>query len=90
MQITTTQGHEWMVSCGCYRVVGDNVLIHSQETIFTPRIATYVVKATIVGRNTMKDIDYFDINLQPFDIAPSFMFIDLFSLLFEEDMPSQL
>jgi hypothetical protein len=90
MQITTTKGKEWVVSSRCYRVVGDNVLIHSQETIFMPRIATYVVKATIEGINTMEDIDHLDTNLQPFDIVPSFVFIDLFSLSFKENMPSQL
>lgn len=90
MQITTTQGQEWVVSFGCYRVVGDNIFIHSQETIFTPIIATYVVKATIARGNTTEDIDDLDADLQPFDIAHSFVFIDLFSLSFEEDMPSQL
>ncbi len=89
-QTTATQGQEWVVSFGCYKVVGDNVFICSQETIFAPRIATYVVKATIVGGNIMEDIDGLNTDLQPFDISLSSVFIDLFSLSFGEDMPSQL
>jgi hypothetical protein len=35
----------------------------------------------------MEDINDLDIELQPFDIAPSFVFINLFGSLFE-DTPS--
>ncbi len=49
-----------------------------------------MVKATVVGGNTMEYTNDFNTDLQPFDIAPSFLFIDLFSLLFGEDMPFQL
>ncbi len=38
----------------------------------------------------MEDIDDLDIDLQPFDIVPLFMFINLFGLSFGEDMPSQV
>jgi len=48
---TTTQGKQWVVSFRWYRVVGDNMPNHSQETILTPRTITYVVKAMIMGGN---------------------------------------
>lgn len=38
----------------------------------------------------MEDIDGLNTDLQPFDISLSSVFIDLFSLSFGEDMPSQL
>lgn len=47
-----------------------------------------MVKATIVGGNTMEDIDDLDIDLQPFDITPLFVFINLSGSLFGEDLPS--
>jgi hypothetical protein len=47
-----------------------------------------MVKATIAGGNTMEDIDDLDINFQPFDIVPLFMFINLFGSSFGEDAPS--
>jgi len=47
-----------------------------------------MVKTTIVGGNTMEDINDLDIEFQPFDIAPSFVFINSFGSLFEEDTPS--
>jgi len=61
-----------------YRVVGDNIFIHSLKTILMP--------SKILGSNKMKDI--FDLNtkLHPFNIALLSMFIDLFSSLFEKDV----
>lgn len=47
-----------------------------------------MVKATIARRNTMEDIDDFDINLQPFDIAHLIVFINLYSSSFGGDAPS--
>jgi len=47
-----------------------------------------MVKARIAGGNIMEDINDLDIDLQPFDIVPLFMFINLFGLSFGEDMPS--
>jgi hypothetical protein len=67
-----------VVSFGHYGVVGDNILIHSLKTILMP--------SKILGNNKMKDIFDLDTELHPFNIAPSSMFIDLFSSLFEKDM----
>jgi hypothetical protein len=49
-----------------------------------------MVKATITKGNTMEDIDNLDIDLQPFDIAPFLMFINLSDSLFREDAPSSV
>ncbi len=35
MPVITVQGQEWVVSSRCYKV-GDNISVHSQETILTP------------------------------------------------------
>ncbi len=77
-----------MASFGHYKVVGDNVLSHYQETMLMTRTTTSMVKATIARRNTMEDIDDFDINLQPFDIAHLIVFINLYSSSFGGDAPS--
>jgi hypothetical protein len=52
-----------VVNFGHYKVVGDNVLTHSQETISMARTIMSMVKAAIVGGNTMENIDDFDIDL---------------------------
>jgi hypothetical protein len=41
---TTSQGHEWVVGYGRYRIVGDNLNHNYQDTILTLRIASFVVK----------------------------------------------
>jgi hypothetical protein len=48
---TTTQGKQWVVNFRWYRVIGNNMPNHSQETILTLRTITFVVKAMIVGGN---------------------------------------
>jgi hypothetical protein len=77
-----------VVSFGCDKVVGDNVLTHSHNSILIARTIVSMVKTTIVGGNTMEDINDLDIEFQPFDIPPSFVFINSFGSLFEEDTPS--
>ncbi len=58
-------------------VVGDNILLHSFETILMPK--------TFLESNKMKDNFDLDIEFQPFNIAPSSMFIDLFGSLLKKD-----
>ncbi len=77
-----------MASFGRDKVVGDNILTHSQNSILIARTIMSMVKTTIAGGNTMEDINDLDIELQPCDITPSFVFINLFGSLFEEDTPS--
>ncbi len=66
-----------MVNFGRYRVVGDNIFIHSLKIILTPK--------TISWSNKLKDIFYLNTEFQPFNIVLSSMFIDLFGSLFEND-----
>jgi hypothetical protein len=42
--MTSSQGKQWVVGCGHYRIVGDSLVHNSQETILTVGIASYVVK----------------------------------------------
>jgi hypothetical protein len=48
----------------------------------------YVVKVMIAGQNMTEDIIDLDTDVQPFDTAPSSMFIYLSSSSFGEDAPS--
>jgi len=63
-----------VVGYGRYRIVGDNLVHNSQETILMPRIADSVIK-------TMKQKLKVD-NTLPYcyDVFASFVFIELFSL----------
>lgn len=72
---TTTQGKQWVVSFRWYKVVGDNMLNHSQETILTLR-TTSVVKAMIVGGNMKQNTQNvnIDINLELSSIFLSIVF----------------
>jgi hypothetical protein len=63
-------------------------LLIPKETILTPITTTFVVKAMISGCNKMEDIFDLDVDLQPLNIVPSSMFIDLFGFLFEEGLSS--
>jgi hypothetical protein len=60
---TTTQGKQWVVSFRWYKVIGDNMPNHYQETILTLIIVTYVVKTMIVGRNMKQEIENIHIDL---------------------------
>jgi hypothetical protein len=52
--MTSSQGRQWVVDCGCYHIVGDSLTHNSQETILTPKIIGSVVK--IVKQHKVKDI----------------------------------
>ncbi len=41
---TSSQGHQWVVACGCYRIVGYNLTHNFQDNIFTLRTTSFVVK----------------------------------------------
>jgi hypothetical protein len=88
ISISIVQGQEWVVIFGCYKVVGANVFAHSQETILTLRITTFVVKVMISGCKKTKNIFDLDADLHTSNIAPSSMFIDLFGFLSKEGLPS--
>jgi hypothetical protein len=90
MLTATIERPKWVVSFGCYKVVGDKVLIHLWETILTLGATMPMVKVMIVRGNMMKDINNLDTNLQPSETAPSSMFIYLYSLSFGEDAPSEV
>jgi hypothetical protein len=47
-----------------------------------------MVKTTILRRKKMKDIFDLDVEQHTFNIAPLFMFIDLFGSSSKEDLPS--
>ncbi len=74
----TIQGQEWVVSFGCYKVVGDNVFAHSKETILMPWKTTSMVKTIISRCNKMEDIFYLNAKHHTFNIVPLYVFIDLF------------
>jgi hypothetical protein len=42
--MTSSQGRQWVVGYGYYRIVGDNLVHNSQETILTIGIAGSMVK----------------------------------------------
>jgi hypothetical protein len=42
--MTSSQGRQWVVGCGHYRIVGDSLLHNFKETILTLRITRFVVK----------------------------------------------
>jgi hypothetical protein len=58
-----TQGKQWVVSFKLYKVIGDNMPNHYQETILTLRIITFVVQTMIVGRNMKQETEDIDIDL---------------------------
>jgi hypothetical protein len=42
--MTSSQGRQWVVGYGCYRIVGNSLTHNSQEIILIPRIARAMVK----------------------------------------------
>ncbi len=74
------QGRKWVVGCGCYRIVGDNLVHNYQEIILTIGIADFVVK-------TMKqELKVDNTLLQCFDAFISFLFIELSNSSLGEDL----
>jgi hypothetical protein len=68
---SSSQRCEWVVGCGWYHIVGDNLSHNFQDTILTPGITGYVVKI-------MKDEHkVLDIILQCLDDIAYFVFIEL-------------
>jgi hypothetical protein len=41
---TSSQGHRWVVNCGQYRIVGDNLSHNVQDIILMLRITSFIVK----------------------------------------------
>lgn len=71
---TTTQGKQWVVSFRWYKVVGDNMPNHFQETILTLRTTTSMVKAMIVGGNMKQETQNVNIDLELSSIFLSIVF----------------
>ncbi len=88
MPTIIAQGKQWVVNFWWYRVVGDNVLTHSQDTILMPRTVASMVKAKIVDGYKKQETKGIGTHLQLLDILPLFVFIDLFNLLSRDEMPT--
>ncbi len=69
-----------MVGCGHYRIVGDSLAHNSQETIFTTRIASFVIKIV------KQELEVDDILLQCYDVFTSSIFIKLSDSSSGEDL----
>ncbi len=88
ISIAIVQGQEWVLNFKRYKVVGANIFAHSSETILTLGTIAFMVKATVLGCNKTKDIFDLDADLHTSNIAPSFVFNDLFGFLSKEGSPS--
>jgi hypothetical protein len=42
--MTSYQGKQWLVGCGRYRIIGDSLILNSQEIILMPRTIGSMVK----------------------------------------------
>jgi len=69
-----------VVGYGCYCNVDDSLAHNSQETIITPRIASFVVKTV------KQELKVDDILPQCFDVLASPIFIEFFGSLVGEDL----
>ncbi len=78
--MTFSQWKQWVVSCGCYHIVGDNLIHNSQETILMPGIVRFMVK--IVKQK--HEIN----NIQPLSYVklPSSDFIEFFNFSSSDDL----
>jgi len=81
-QIPTTsfQGHQWVVGCDEYHIVGDNLCHKSQDTILTPSTTGFIVK---IVKDKHK---VFDILPQCLDILAFSIFIELFDSSSSDDL----
>jgi hypothetical protein len=68
---TTSQWHQWVVNSGRYHIIGNSLIHNSQDTIFTPRIASCLVKIVKEEHKVLNTL------LQCWNTLASFVFIEL-------------
>jgi len=70
--MTSSQGKQWVVGCGCCCIVGDSLPHNSQETILMPRTIRSMIKI-VKQEHEVSDIEPLSL------VKPSsFDFIELF------------
>jgi len=78
---TSSQGRQWVVKCGCYRIVGDSLAHNSWEIILIIGIVGFIVKI-----NVKQELKVDDTFLQRFDALAYFVFIQLSNSSSGEDL----
>ncbi len=90
MPTIITQGKQWVVNFGWYKLINNNGFTHSQDTILMLGTIASMVKTKIVDGYTKQETKGIDTHLQLLNILSLFMFIDMFNSLSRPEMPTQL
>ncbi len=78
--MTSFQGRQWVVGCGCHRIVSNSFIHNFQETILMLRTISYMVKIV------KQEHEINDIQLLFLDKPSSYVFIELFDFSSGNDL----